>query len=201
MATQCHVKLRSRYTFLLFLFAALISRSQDKAGPTALFSFNNRNMDEISGSPPRSGKSQFTEERFGNSNYAMRLFGNDESYINLGNYAALKPKTGSISLWIRMEGMLYSGQGNLFNPILFTKNSNSDDFCEAYAIYYSLERQRIEAVLSNDSLKQVNVSALEKTSQFRWYHVVLTYDDDYASFYLDGRLQSSFGKGFESYFQ
>jgi two-component sensor histidine kinase len=194
------LKFANTYICLLVLISSIL-QSQDKPGPTARFSFNNQNIDEISDRKTGSRNIQFTEDRFGNSNYAIRLFGNEESYINLGNYPALKPKTGSISLWVKMEGVIYAGKGITCNPILVTKNSNRDDFNEAYAIYYAFERERIEGDLSNDSLKQINMQSLEKFLQFRWYHIVMTYDFNHASFYVDGRLQASYGKGFENYFQ
>lgn len=145
---------------------------------------------------------RFVEDRFGNSRCAVAISGNHDSYINLGNYAALKPKSGSISIWVKIESYVYSGSGIPVSPILSTRNCSCSDYNEAYAIYLSTYSRTLESNMSNDSLKQINVQAIsDKVEILKWYHVALVFNFDSATLYLNGKRELSAGKKFESYFE
>ena len=190
------------YLLVLFLACPAALAAQNKKGPVARFYFNNGSReDEISHRKPTFVNTGWTEDRFGNRGNAPIIFGNHDSYINLGNYPAIKPKEGSISLWVKVENIIYSGIGIRVNPIITTRNCRCPDFNEAYGMAINFDRKLFEAALSNDSLKQISLTAQQKFEQYRWYHLVLTYDFNTASYYLDGKLQTSFGKHFESYFE
>jgi hypothetical protein len=189
---------------LLVLFLACPSAltAQNKKGPVARFSFNNGSReDEISHRKPKFVNTGWTEDRFGNPGNSPLIFGNQDSYISLGNYAAVKPKEGTISVWIKIEHFMYSGRGIRVNPIITTRNCSCPDFNEAYGIAVNYDRNMFEGVASNDSLKQVALHGLNPVEKRTWYHLVLTYDFHSASFYVDGKPQTTFGKNFESYFE
>jgi hypothetical protein len=190
---------------LLFLIVSFICKpgiSRISQGPVAKFSFNDRkDYDEIN--PGRKAALVdviFTEDRFGNKNNAVYVFGNDYSYINLGNYSAIKPIAGSISLWVKIEREVFSGQGYKANPILLTKARKEDDFYEAYGIYYNYDRKKIVANTARDSLRQITITSQKEFSLFEWHHLVVTYDNNFFSFYIDGILERKEVKKFETKF-
>jgi hypothetical protein len=128
-------------SFLLVLYTSIAS--QTTKGPVAKFSFNDRkDLDEVSGKKAKLIGASFTEDRFGNANHAAYIFGNEYSYINLGSYKALKPRVGTISLWVKIERDVWAGKGLMSNPVLITKSRAEEDFCEAYGIYYELRNHR-----------------------------------------------------------
>src|SRR4051812_2741252 len=87
-------------------------QSQKSKGPTAAFSFNGKSFaDVVNGCSAKLVNIKFVDDRFGNDNNAVLLFGNEYSYINLGTYKALKPKIGTISLWMTVGGNVWSGTG------------------------------------------------------------------------------------------
>jgi hypothetical protein len=142
----------------------------------------------------------FTEDRFGNPNYAIRTFGDAYSYINLGRSKTLKPKTGTISLWVKIERRVWAGCGYHVNPILLTKNTNESDFYEGYNIFYNLENRMIGTSCTFDSLKQSCNESVKSISLYEWYHIVMSYDNHFHSFYLNGVLQRKAVKNFETRF-
>lgn len=193
----------SLYFLLIFLLFFLDKKmfAQSSKNPVAKFSFNNRiGIDEISKKEPKFIGINFCADRFGNANNAVYVFGNEFSYINLGNYPALKPKTGSISLWVNIEREVHSGRGYTGNPILLTKSRKEDDFFEAYGIYYELTNKKARVSCARDSLRQTVVTSNAEMSLFKWHHLVITYDQNYFSFYYDGELQRKEVKEFETEF-
>jgi two-component sensor histidine kinase len=169
--------------------------------PTASFLFNGRNsVDSTAKISPKLVGVNFCEDRFGNANNALYVFGNEFSYANLGNSSLLKPRVGSISLWVKIEREVATGWGYNVNPIILTKNERNDDFFEAYGIYYQFENNRVNASAARDSLRQSVVVSKEKFSLYQWHHLVVTYDDDYFCFYVDGKLQRRAIKQFETVF-
>jgi two-component sensor histidine kinase len=195
------MKIKHQILFLLpwFFSGALVSQTLPE--PSARFTFNfGRNYDEISNRPVKLVNTSFTEDRFGNENCAVYVNGNYGSYVNLGDNPELKPRAGSISLWARMEGEIWAGTGYTVNPIILTKNSESDDFYEAYAIVYSPETKRLDAGASKDISSQASITPLKKFSLFRWHHLLYTYDDDEITLYVDGNFEGSTHKGFQTVF-
>src|SRR5436190_10178422 len=115
--------------FLLTLMLPVYCLAQTDKGPVVRFAFNNNNeLDEVSKRKAKLVGVKFAEDRFGNENNAVYLFGNEFSYVNLGNYPALKPTVGSISLWVKIELEVYAGKGTKTNPIILTKCNDRDDF-------------------------------------------------------------------------
>jgi hypothetical protein len=190
-----------RVLFYLAIIFCQALFSQVSPGPAARFSFNNgTGHDEVNNRNAKLVNTSFVEDRFGNDNSAAYIAGNNSSYINLGNYPQIKPKEGSISLWVKLEGELWSGTGYTVNPIILTKNSENDDFYEAYAIVYSPETKKVNGGCSKDGSVQTGVTSLKKFPLFRWHHVVLTYDYHFVSLYIDGNLERSLEKNYETKF-
>lgn len=143
----------------------------------------------------------FCEDRFGNANHVIYVFRNEFSFVNLGTYDALKPKVGSISLWFKTEREVATGKGYPVNPILLTKSRIEDDFFEAYGIYRSTLNGKVNASSARDSIRQTVFTSKEVVSLFEWHHVVISYNDDFFSLYLDGTLQYKAIKKFETNFR
>src|SRR5689334_21069018 len=89
---------------------------------------------EVNGKYARASGATPTEDRFGNSNSAYYLQGNPDSYINLGTGSELKPKKGSISIWVKISQPILKGTGFKHNPILHTKTFAYDKFNDAFFI-------------------------------------------------------------------
>lgn len=196
---QAHKFLRSNFfLFGLCFLKAFFTSAHD--GLTARFSFNNHSFsDEVNGSAARLSGCAFVEDRFGNKNSAVFLSGNRSSYVNLGTSKALKPDSGTVSIWVNIEAPAWSGQGHRINPILLTKSVTDNNFYEAYAIYYMLSSGRIVAIFSKDSLTEVAHfgKAISKNS---WHHLAITYDHRYGSLYIDGELELKLPKNFDTKF-
>lgn len=189
-----------KYYFLCcwFVFFSATAFSQDKPNPKARFSFNNESeVDEVSRQKAKLVGTYFTDDRFGNPKSAVYLSGHEYSYINLGTYPALKPKTGSISLWVNLTREVFYGQGFTHNPIILTKSAPRDDFNEAYAIFYDYIAKKILVSCANDSTSSPNVYEMKGFSFLAWHHVVATYDNDHLSLYVDGSLSGTTLKNYE----
>ena len=195
--------MKRRRIFLMLLSTWLISHAaaQNGKGPVAKFSFNDgKDFEDLSGKKVKMVGVNPTEDRFGNANNAVYLAGNPDSYINLGTYAALKPKAGTISLWALIELETTLGRGGEVNPVILTKCAERDDYYEAYAIYYLLESNRIEAGCSRDSLKQTTIFSSTDFSRYKWHHLAMTYNTDFLEFYMDGILLGRCAKNYETQF-
>jgi hypothetical protein len=140
------------------------------------------------------------EDRFGNDRSAVSLNGNVNSYLNLGVSPLLRPETGTISLWISISARVYAGKGAVANPILMTKNSPGDDFYDAFALYYTGDDHSFAAVCTKDSLEEASVKSVNRVQFGKWYHLAITMDDHYLSFYVNGNLQGRSKKNFETQF-
>jgi two-component sensor histidine kinase len=187
----------------LFIFSGIFTHfpAQEKTGPIAKFTFNNSEAhDEIGGDTAKLVGVNFSSDRFGNENNAVFISGNIASYINLGTDKALKPITGSISLWVTIENAIWSGTGIEVNPVLLTKSILSDDFYEAYSFYFEHKTNKLSVVVTKDSTLQVCQYSIKPIRTNRWYHMVLAYNDDSTAFYLNGQLQSRFPKKFKTQF-
>jgi two-component sensor histidine kinase len=95
---------------------------------------------------------------------------------------------------------MWSGKGAPINPIILTKSTNRDDFYEAYAIYLMPEIDRLVAVSTKDSLKELGLFYMKKFQRNKWHHLVISYDYDNFSFYVDGKLEDRLPKKFETKF-
>ncbi|PBQ34704.1 hypothetical protein CNR22_23985 [Sphingobacteriaceae bacterium] len=192
--------LRSKKLYLLFFVALhtlLCSQSEISPYPVANFSFNNKsNRDNLGGIEAKLVGVRYTEDRFGNPNSAIYLYGNENSYINLGKNKLLKPRVGSISLWVNLISKVSSGAGSKINPIILTKYTTCDDFYESYSIYYNYETGILSVNCAKDSLKQMVITSKHEMPIQEWHHTVLTFDDTFIAFYLDGELQGKLVKNF-----
>jgi hypothetical protein len=183
-------------------FCLRASAQQGLPEPTAKFSFDTPgNIEEISGRPVLASSVKRTDDRFGNDEHAVFLYGNEDSYLNLGSDESVKPLIGSISLWVKIELVSFSGQGYDVNPVILTKNSRLDDFFEGYGIYYVYETNRIQGVCTYDSVRQVALYCTSPFDRNKWHHLVLTYDNDSMAFYVDGKKEGKLAKGFATRFE
>lgn len=181
--------------FFLYILSALAGFSRVK--PVARYSFNAENAsDEVSGKKVKLVGARFVKDRFGNDKYAIYVLGNESSYVNLGTHKSLKPETGSISLWVNVEHPSWAGTGAYYNPIIITKNASGNDFYEAYAMYYLLYPKRITAVLAQDSTRDLSITTRNTLVMYTWHHVVMSFDKDTFSLYVDGELELSLKKKF-----
>jgi hypothetical protein len=192
-------------TRLLIAFALLVMwalHAQDAENPAARFSFNNgKDYDEIdTAHKAKLVGINFTEDRFGNDNSAIFIAGNLYSYINLGNYKALKPRSGTISLWVKVETGNWVGKGARYNPIILTKYTMLNDYNESYGMYYILETGRLVALTSRDSLREQVLYSRGAVARNKWHHLAYVYNDAFSAFYLDGKLQQTLPKKFETKF-
>ncbi|MDO9000702.1 MAG: histidine kinase [Bacteroidota bacterium] len=186
--------------FLTIVFA-VNNNFKSQIKPSAKFTFDNKNdLDEITGKKIRSNGVSYTYDRFGNANNAIYLFGNQYSYINLGNYTALKPTSGSISLWIKIENEVSAGKGYKFNPILLTKCAKEDDFFEAYSIFYLPETKKLNVTCTKDSVTQIGITSIQPIEHYDWHHLVITYNYSWLSFYIDGKLEKKMSKNYTTQF-
>jgi len=183
------------------LLASFILNSQIKSEPVAKFSFNNKsNKNDISGQPIKLVGVNYTSDRFGNENNAVFFSGNKGSYVNLGTYKSLKHRVASISLWVKIEHPDMSGTGAKYNPIIITKCNPTDDFYESYAMYYMLESKKLVAACAKDSTRDIGIFSKDTAVLNKWLHLVMTYNEEEMSFYVNGELQGSFHKNFETKF-
>ena len=141
-----------------------------------------------------------TDDRFGNKQSAIYLHGDATSYLNLGISNLLKPKKGTISVWVNLDRRVYTGKGYDTNPIIITKNGPGDDFIVAYAIVYDGYAKRFGTCSTKDSTKEAVASDAAETTFGKWYHLVMTYDNNYLTFYVNGVYQQQSAKGFETIF-
>jgi hypothetical protein len=141
-----------------------------------------------------------TEDRFGNPESAVYLQGNSSSYINLGSAELLKPKTGTIAMWVNIQEIMYGGKGYNNNPLIIVKNGPGEDFTVAYTMVYNFVNKRFSAQNSIDSIREVTLTSKDTIVLNTWYHLLITFDYNHFSFYMDGRLQGKLFKGFETKF-
>lgn len=194
-------KMKLKY-LILFLFLSLTIDSQN-TGAVAKFSFNNgSDYDEISRQKVILKGVRFTRDRFGNEDYAVFILGHNYSYLNLGSNPKLKPAAGTISLWIKMENEIWAGTGRIVNPIILTRNNTfiQEDFYEAYAIGYYPDTKRIATTCTKDSTKQINIISTEPFELLTWHHLVMAYNRDHLSFYIDGKHEQTLEKNFVTTF-
>ena len=140
------------------------------------------------------------DDRFGNKESAVFLHGHAASYLNLGTSSLLKPKVGTISIWVNLDRIVYAGKGYLSNPIIETKNGPGDDFIIAYLMSYDSYSKRFASCSTKDSTKEAFVCSTNETLFGKWYHLAITYDNDFFTFYVNGKIQQKYAKGFEVQF-
>jgi hypothetical protein len=188
-----------RFLFLFCVCGTL--HAQTRKAPVVRFTFNNySSIDDVAQLKAKLMGVNFTTDRFGNEGNAVFISGSKFSYINLGSDPRLKQKSGSISMWIKMEHKIWSGIGVKCNPLILTKYTNLNDFYESYGIYYMLETERLVGLATKDSTRETAVFAAKKFERNQWHHLVLAYDYDFLRFYIDGELQGKMDKKYETKF-
>ncbi len=175
--------------------------SQIDTNTTLNFDFNEGQLKEKDGKVNmRAEGVTLTTDRFGNENMSAYLHGHFSSYINLGTSELLKPKQGTISMWVKLDRYIHTGRGYKHNPLMFTRNSDNDDFCLSYSMGYDLYTKKISTTLTFDSTKEV-ISLAKKEFKFNnWHHLVLVFSNSKSSFYINGELQQTFKKDFETFY-
>lgn len=193
--------MRGCYIIYLLLYAAF-ALSQTSKGLSAKYSFNQGEIkNDLDGSRPKAYNVDLAEDRFGNEDRAVYLRGNTRSFINLGTSNNLKPKQGSISLWVNIYVIMAQGQGVTYNPIISTRANNYDDCCEAYCVTFEITKPFRFGMGASDSCnKSVSIISPLKVITGEWYHLVMTYNDSSLCFYQDGVLQHCEKKGFQGRF-
>jgi hypothetical protein len=185
---------------LLLLFQNNTAQNEISECLIAKYYFNQGNVNDDIG--PLNGTqvgAGLMPDRFGNPNAAWHLSGNPNSYLNLGIYPALKPAVCSISMWFKMDSVVYSGSGYSYNPILLTKCQQGDNCFESYCLYYNYYSQKIASGTTQLPCNQPSVYTSTVTLQ-TWHHLVLTYDSSNISIYFDGIFQNSSPKNFPTTF-
>jgi len=83
---------------------------------------------------------------------------------------------------------------------MWTRAHVEDMFNEAFLIdyHYNMRKFSVNNSLSKD--KQIYVFAAKTTYLRRWYHLCLTFDNDFLTFYVNGEEQGRFKKGFETHY-
>lgn len=181
--------------FWLILYGSLFSQTDSNL--VLNFNFNNGIIKEENGlSIPRAVGVSLTEDRFGNKNHAVYIQGNNRSYLNLGTSAMLKPKKGSISVWFKLDRCVHIGKGYKSSPIIITKSRPGEDFVVSYQLFVDGYTNRLTACSTQDSTNEVLVSSKDKFEYSKWYHAVITFDDNWFKFYINGQKEAVLVKDF-----
>ncbi|MBL7711016.1 MAG: histidine kinase [Chitinophagaceae bacterium] len=171
-------------------------------GSTTLeFNFNDHTLRELHNRlGVRAVGVMLSEDRFGNQRSALYLQGHASSFMEIEGGELIKPNKGSLSIWVKMERKVYAGKGYESNPILMQRNSNREDFYDAYSLYYDFHSDRMMIFFTKDSTEQSGVNSIDHFEFNKWVHYVFTYDNTQVSFYMNGVKQGSARKNFESVF-
>jgi hypothetical protein len=195
--------LMQKVPILLFVLTMLSIKSlaQTDTNYVLNFNFNDHKIKEANNKVTITPVGiSLADDRFGNKKSAIYLHGDATSYLNLGTSNLLKPKKGTISVWVNLDRRIYTGKGYDGNPIIITKNGPGDDFTNAYAICFDGYAKRFGAGSTKDSTKEAIVAAIDETVFGKWYHLVATYDNNFLALYVNGVLQHKAVKGFETLF-
>lgn len=183
--------MRSRWIFFAFICCCnIFCLSQIDSSTTLTFDFNDHEIKEKDNKVlPRGEGVTLAADRFGNEKSAIYIHGNLSSYLNLSCSKLLKPTKGTISLWVNLDRRVYSGKGYDNNPIIYTKNEQELDFNVAYAITYDCYAKKLSAYSARDSLKEAIAISSDKFEFGSWYHLVISFDSNFLTFYINGELQ------------
>jgi two-component sensor histidine kinase len=183
----------------IIFFSAAAASSQVQQGLVAEFNFNDGTVkDAADHHRVKAVGASFVEDRFGNPMKSAYLTGAPGSYLNLGTSNDLKPRNGSLSLWVEIDIPIEAGTGYHMNPIILTKSRSGDDFFEAYAVYYNYKTGKIHAGTTFDSTTQVGITSASRFKLNRWNHIVMAFNDDSLWLYLNGVKQNTIAKKFRT---
>jgi hypothetical protein len=184
---------------LIVLITVKTSFAQLNNGLIAKYFFDNGNAkDDLGRHNAKAYGASLTADRFGNANSAYFLHGDFGCYLNLGTSNEIKPRQGSVSLWVKIDHLILSGEGVDINPIMFTRAHNGEDFVEAIFIGYDINTKNINVNTTLSKEKQVGIYASKPSSLREWHHVVMTFDKAFLCFYLDGALDGKVVRDFEN---
>jgi hypothetical protein len=196
-----HMHGLTKHFLLLTILPALAGQAQINLQPIAKFTFNNGDFTNRSGkSTSKAYSVSLVKDRFGNPRSACYLQGDYGSYINLGSGNEVKPPVGSISLWINMAYPMYHGKGVEQNPFIMTRAHGGLDHNEAFFMGYQLSTKNICCCTSLSSEKQLSLCSVEPPELRTWHHLVMTYDDNFMCFYVDGKKEGQVPKNFRTIF-
>jgi hypothetical protein len=193
-----------RSLFVLCAFACSSLYAQTNNGLVAKYTFNHGDArNDIGAGHAKLVGVTLTEDRFGNDASAYYFHGNPGSYISLGTADQLKPWRCSISMWFKMDNIMYAGRGYCANPLIIAKTHPGNDFNEAINLAFEYSGHRLSTVSNRsspyDSL-QAGVRSLSTIKPGKWYHAVMFFDDTSIGLYLDGVLQNKVSKSFRTTF-
>lgn len=192
------MKITACALLLHFTFTLL---AQSDSNTVLIFDFNEHQFKEAQDQVEiKAVGVSLVKDRFGNEKSAAFIQGNATSYINLGSSNLLKSKKTTISMWVNMQAEVVSGKGYFGNPFIIMKNAAGEDFIIAYGLGYNFLSNRLAAQASKDSMLEATIYAKDTAEINTWYHLVLTSDNNHFAFYVDGELQGTLIKGFESNF-
>ena len=186
-------------SFIILCFQVTLAQIEKNA--ILSFDFNSQRIEESNNKVViKPVGVSLSKDRFGNENSACYLHGSAHSYLNQGTNSILKPKIGSISIWVNLERIVYIGRGYRSNPIIATKNGFGEDFNIAYCIIYDAYSKRWLVTCTKDSTNEATIKSNEKLVIDKWYHLVISFDNNFLSFYVNGELQQKVPKNFETNF-
>lgn len=187
---------------IVFLILQLLPlEGQIKDGLVANYTFNNAEAkDDCGKHPPKAYGIAFVEDRFGNAASACYFDGGSYHHLNLGTDPALKPKTGSISLWVNIHGINGRGRGVESNPVIYTRAHADLDCNEAFYIGFDLNTRKINGGTLLDCPMVTSIFSKKPVALVSWHHVVITYNDNFTCLYLNGVLEEKKPKEFKSRF-
>ena len=190
------VKIKFQFLFI-FLSVAIISSAQIDTNLVIEFNFNKGKIIEKNDLiyPTAKGIS-FSDDRFGNSNSAVYTNGSNFSYISLGVSNLLKPKNGTIALWVKLERRVHFGKGLDIDPIIVTKNGPGTDYIFAYNISLSNSSGRFSANATLDSTFESSICSKQKIEYQKWYHLAITFNKNNFTFYINGKKTEQVPKNF-----
>lgn len=190
-------KSRKHKTLVFLLLCFLKSVAQPDSNLVITFDFNDHLVkeknDRVTCSAPGTS---LTNDRFGNELSSLYLHGNPNCYFSLGTSPLLKPKKGTISLWVNLDRYIYAGRGFEANTIIGTRNTKLDDFNASWGIYYDFKSKRLCLTAHKDSTFEVNIRSKSEFEFTKWHHLGLVFDDSKFSFYINGELQQTSPKAF-----
>jgi hypothetical protein len=189
-------------TLIIVLFLLLTSLNKAQPiGPVAKYTFNEGTVkDEVNNTYGKGVSVLFIEDRFGNPSSAVYFHGTPESYVNLGTSEVLKPRYGTVAMWVNIDLAMYGGKGVESNPIIICKNNNGLDFCEAYSFGYDYNTKRMITTTNESDELQVRLVSKDTFALRQWHHLAACYNDDSLYLYINGVLNAKTGKHFRTVF-
>jgi len=192
-------------TLLLALFSTAYSQTTN--GLISSYLFENGSLNDGTGTNHATASMSgvvSSDDRFGNEDGAKLFDGKTTSYINLGNSSTLKSSTGTISLWVRVDGISSDGFGHTLNPIFTSKNGCTVNWWRwpAVSLWVNMDKsQYLGWGRPNDcSDPHFPAPSNEAPAFGNWQHLVLSYNDTEVRFYVDGQLNVVSPKVFPTVF-